>query len=319
MPAFPEPPSDDYEIVYLDITDQELPEKINQNTRYAYFKTIARGGKAIVMSCKDLHLSRIVCYKKLRPEFAEDPIEQKRFLREARVSAMLQHPNTVPMYELSRDKHGHYFFTMKLVHGYTLREILDYRERYDLKTLINVIIQIGHALEYAHSHRVIHRDVKPENILVGPYGEILLMDWGLAKVWNEDGSSDELSEESRPALRKNRKVSSMSDLEDLQGTISYMSPEQIKRDPNIDYRTDIYSIGVILYEILSGQLPTTRDTVDGVIEEILNETPPKPSETAKAHVPSLLQSITMSCIDKNVEGRLQSCGELIRLLEEDWT
>ncbi len=319
MPEFPEPPSDDYEMVYLNVTDQDLPEKISQSTRYAYFKTIAKGGKAIVQSCKDLHLSRIVCYKKLRPEFADDPIEQKRFLREARVSAMLQHPNTIPMYELSRDRDGHYFFTMKLVHGYTLREVLDYRERYDFKTLINVLIQISHALEYAHSHHVIHRDIKPENILVGPYGEILLMDWGLAKVWNQDGSNEDLPEIKKPIAKSNQKVSSMSDLDNLQGTISYMSPEQIKRDPNIDFRTDIYSMGVILYEILSGRLPTTAETVDGVIEQILNETPEKPSALTKKHVPRLLETIAMSCISKSVDGRLQSCGELIRLLEEDWS
>jgi len=319
MTTFPELPSDDYEMVYLKNTDQELPEKINQNTRYAYFKTIAKGGKAIVQSCKDLHLSRIVCYKKLRPEFADDPIEQKRFLREARVSALLQHPNIVPMYELSRDKHGHYFFTMKLVHGYTLREILNFRERYDLKTLINVIIQIGHALEFAHSHHVIHRDIKPENVLVGPYGEVLLMDWGLAKVWNQDGTSEELPQAKIPKAILNKKVSSMSDLEGLQGTISYMSPEQINRDPHIDYRTDIYSIGVILYEILSGRLPSTEETVDGVIRQILEETPPRPSTLTKIHVPALLEKITMSCISKNVDERLQSGAELVRLLEEDWS
>ena len=318
MTAFPELPNDDYEIVYLDTTDQELPEKINQNTRYAYFKTIAKGGKAIVMSCKDLHLSRIVCYKKLRPEFADDPIEQKRFLREARVSAMLQHPNTIPMYELSRDKHGHHFFTMKLVHGYTLREVLNFRERYDFKSLINVIIQVGHALEYAHSHHVIHRDIKPENILVGPFGETLLMDWGLAKVWNRDGTGEDLPEVKTSTTRLSQKVSSMSDLEVLQGTVSYMSPEQINRDPDIDYRTDIYSIGVILYEILSGQLPHTEETVDGVLQQILNEIPPKPSTLTKKHVPILLEKITMACISKSVDERLQSCGELIRLLEEDW-
>ena len=143
MTAFPEPPSDEYAILYLENTDKELPLKLDQNMRYAYFKTIARGGKAIVQSCKDLHLSRTICYKNLRPEFADDPIEQKRFLREARVSALLQHPNTVPTYELGRNNKGHYYFTMKLVSGYTLREILDYRERYDLKQLINVVIQIG--------------------------------------------------------------------------------------------------------------------------------------------------------------------------------
>ena len=105
------------------------------------------------------------------------------------------HPNTVPTYELGRDNRGHYYFTMKLVHGYTLREILDFRDRYDLTQLVDVIVQIGHALEYAHTHGVAHRDIKPENILVGPYGEVLLLDWGLAKVWNPDGSATKDDEE----------------------------------------------------------------------------------------------------------------------------
>jgi eukaryotic-like serine/threonine-protein kinase len=317
MTTFPEPPSDEYAIVYLENTDRELPLKLNQNTRYAYFKTIARGGKAIIQSCKDLHLSRTICYKKLRPEFANDPIEQKRFLREARVNALLQHPNIVPMYELGRDSKEHYFFTMKLVHGYTLREILDYRERYDLKQLINVIIQIAHALEYAHSHRVIHRDIKPENILVGPYGEVLLLDWGLAKVWNPDGTSEETPD--KPNIISNKKVSSFTDLEKLQGTISYMSPEQIQKDPNIDYRTDIFSLGAVLFEILAGRPPSVEETVDEIIQQTLNEIPPKPSSLTSIHVPALLETTTMRCIVKAVDQRMQSCSELIRLLEEDWS
>ena len=316
MTSFPEPPSDDDDIPYLETTDKPLPLKLNQSTRYIHFKTIARGSKAIVQSCKDLHLARTVCYKKLLPEFADDPIEQKRFLREARVSALLQHPSTVPTYELGRDSKGHYYFTMKLVHGYTLREVLDYRERYDLTQLINVVIQVAHALEYAHSHRVIHRDIKPENILVGPYGEVLLLDWGLAKVWNPDGTSEDLPQP-RTAL-SHQKVSSMSDLEQLQGTISYMSPEQLQRDPDIDYRTDIFSLGVVMYEILAGSLPATGETVDEVSQQILNEIPVKPSSLTKAHVPRLLENTTMRCIAKSPQQRLQSCGELIRLLEEDW-
>ncbi len=124
-----------------------------------------------------MHLGRFVCYKTLKPEFADDPIEQQRLLREARVSAMLQHP-TLPTYELGREKNGNYYFTMKLVHGYTLREILDYRERYDLTQLIDVVIDVGHALEYAHSHGVLHRDIKPENVLVGPFGEVILWTGG---------------------------------------------------------------------------------------------------------------------------------------------
>lgn len=321
MTSFPEPPSDDYAILYMENTDRELPPKLNPNMRYAYFKTIAKGGKAIIQSCKDLNLSRTVCYKTLRSEFAKDPIEQKRFLREARVSALLQHPNTVPTYELGRDAQGQYYFTMKLVYGYTLREILDYRERYDLKQLVNVIIQIAHALEYAHSHRVIHRDIKPENILVGPFGEVLLLDWGLAKVWNPDGSSEEDTAENavdKTETIANKKVSSMTDTEKLQGTISYMSPEQIRRDPDIDFRTDIYSLGVILFEILAGRLPFIEETVDEIIQQTLNEIPPKPSTLTRIHVPDLLEDTAMRCIVKDAGQRMSSCGELIRLLEEDW-
>ena len=316
MTAFPEPPKDDYDILYLETTDRELPEKLNPNTRYAYFKTIARGGKAIVQSCKDMHLSRIVCYKKLKPEFADEPIEQKRFLREARVSALLQHPNTVPTYEIGRDMKGYYYFTMKLVHGYTLREILDYRERYDLTQLINVVIPIVQALDYAHTHRVIHRDIKPENILVGPFGEVLLLDWGLAKVWNPDGTSNE--PERKPGQLSNKVNTSMTDLDNLQGTISYMSPEQVQRDPQIDFRTDIYSIGVILYEILANQLPSPGETVEEVSKKILDENPPAPSAIAKQAVPKLLEEVTMRCLKKSPAERFQSGADVIRLLEEDW-
>ncbi len=317
MTSFPEPPSDDYAMLYLGNTDKALPLTLDQNMRYAYFKTIATGGKTIVQSCKDLHLSRTVCYKKLRPEFADDPIEQTRFLREARVSALLQHPNTVPTYELGRDSKSHYYFTMKFVFGYTLREILNYRERYDLRQLINVVIQVAHALAYAHSHRVIHRDIKPENILVGPFGEVLLLDWGLAKVWNPDGTSAEPYE--KPGSLTNEKVSSMTDTEKLQGTISYMSPEQIRRDPDIDFRTDIFSLGVLLFEILAGRLPSIAETVDEVAKQILDDLPSKPSNLTSIHVPPLLENTAMQCIAKSVDERIQSCAEFIRLLEEDWS
>ena len=105
------------------------------------------------MSCKDLHLSRVVYYKTLRPELANDPIEQQRLLREARVSALLQHPNTVPTYEVGRDGQGKLYFTMKLVHGYTLREVLDYRERYDLGQLVEVVADRASTAVRPHSWR----------------------------------------------------------------------------------------------------------------------------------------------------------------------
>jgi serine/threonine-protein kinase len=312
---FPEQ-KQDFAAVYLEDTDKALPEKINVNTRYAYFKTVAKGGKCLIQACKDLHLSRVICYKSLLPEFADDPIEQQRFLREARVSAMLQHPNTIPTYELGRDNKGHYYFTMKLVHGYTLREILDYRERYDLNQLIDVIIQVAHALEYAHAHGVVHRDIKPENILVGPFGEVVLMDWGLAKVWKTDGSDASLPQDGSDTFSDDLSITRRGK---LQGTVIHMSPEQIDKSASIDGRTDIYSLGTIIYEILTGKTPSDADSMDKIIDNIKHQEPALPSTISTIYIPPLLEKATMDCLKKNPEDRIQTANELIRLLQEDWS
>ena len=168
--------------LYADDTDTPLPETLNPKIRYAYFSTIATGGKSLIQSCRDLYLGRTVCYKTLKPEFQKDPTENLRLLREARISAMLQHPNTMPTYEIGRDNRGHYFFTMKLVHGYTLRELFNYRKRYDFSQLMNVIVQVGNALGYAHSAGVLHRDIKPDNVLVGKSDPecVYLVDFGMS-------------------------------------------------------------------------------------------------------------------------------------------
>ena len=312
MPQFPELPVKEYSQVYKEDTDKPLPEKIDPNFRYAFFSTIAKGGKCLIKSCKDMHLGRFVCYKTLKPEFADDPVEQQRFLREARVSAMLQHPNTIPTYELGRDANGHYYFTMKLVHGYTLREVLDYRERYDLTQLIDVVIDVGHALEYAHSHGVLHRDIKPENILVGPLGEVILMDWGLAKVWDTQGTQEQLGD----GMELDTGDVSITGQAKLQGTICYMSPEQIGKDPAIDGRTDIYSLAAVIYEILAGDTAAQGETMDELVRCTLEVTPEPPSAKAKYPIPALLESVTMQCLNKDPAGRIQTMGEMLRLLQE---
>lgn len=312
MLNFPEPPKE-YGSVFLEETDKPLPKKIDQRTRYAFFSTIATGGKSLIKSCKDLHLSRFVCYKTLKPEFAKDEIEQKRLIREARVTAMLQHPNTVPTYELGRDSKGNCYFTMKLVHGYTLREILDYRDRYDLTQLMDVVFQIGYALEYAHTHGVAHRDVKPENILAGPYGEVLLLDWGLAKVWHPDGTAV-ADEETAP-----------SDIEDItitgqgkaQGSALYMSPEQIKLDPAIDHRTDVYSLGAVLYEVLCGKTAAVGEKLHHVTQNVLNDVPVKPSDVTTQRIPAVLEEVAMRCLSKDPADRYSSMTEMLRTLQQD--
>jgi serine/threonine protein kinase len=318
MPRFPEMPEDDYASVYLEDTDRPLPQKVDQNTRYAYFKTIARGGKSIIQSCKDLHLARVICYKKLRPEFESNPAEQQRFLREARVTAALQHPSVIPTYEVGRTKQGHYYFTMKLVHGLTMRELFDeeYRDRYDLTQLVDVLVRVAQALRYAHSHRVIHRDIKPENILVGPFDEVLLMDWGLAKVWNEEGGEDEPA--GAEETTGDEAVTSLTGAGNLEGTIAYMSPEQLRKDPAIDYRTDIYSLGVVLYEILARRTPFVGETISQMKDQILDAAPQRPSELTRLRVPETLEKLALDCIAKDPAARPSGCGEFIRRLQEDW-
>lgn len=312
MPEFQQQKTADTAL-FAEETDAPLPETLNPNTRYAFFSQIAKGGKSIIKSCRDLHLRRTVCYKTLRPEFANDPIENRRLLREARISAGLQHPNTVPTYELGRDNRGNYYFTMKLVHGYTLREVLDYRERYDLTQLMEVIEQVGQALRYAHSMGVLHRDLKPDNILIGPYGEVLLLDWGLAKVWHksdmDDGDEDNEEAAGDPGMTGEAK---------LQGTVMYMSPEQVNRDPGISFQSDLYSIGALMYETLTGVTPFQGDVVHTLLRQIREEVPPDPRAVAKHHVPDLLAEFTMQCLRKDPAERPESAEELVRVLKEDW-
>jgi len=299
--------------LYAEETDAPLPETLNHNTRYAYFSTIAKGGKSLIKSCRDLHLRRTVCYKTLRPEFVNDPIENRRLLREARISAGLQHPSTMPTYELGRDNRGNYYFTMKLVHGYTLREVLNYRERYDLTQLMEVLEQVAQALAYAHSKGVLHRDIKPDNILVGPYGEVLLLDWGLAKVWHKakwEGGDEEGEEpEGEPGMTGEAK---------LQGTVMYMSPEQVEKDPGISFQSDLYSMGALLYECLTGTTPFQGDVVHKLLDQIRSETPEDPRKVSNLPIPESLAELTMQCLQKDPSKRPESADQFVRFLRNDW-
>lgn len=315
MLQFPQPQKK-FDKLYLEDTDKPLPETINPNTRYMFLGMIAKGGKSLIKSCKDLHLNRMVAYKTLRPEFLDDEIEKKRLLREARISAMLQHPNTIPVYEIGRDNRGNVYFTMKHVHGYTLREIFNYRDRYDLTQLIDVILQITYVLTSAHVHGVVHRDVKPENILVGPFREVLLLDWGLAKVWGKDGSiNDGDLPDSKEVANSDK---SMTGHGKLQGTLCYMSPEQIRRDQDIGVSSDIYSLGVVLYELLSGKVPFDSDKTYEILDWVENQIPAKPSDIAKYPVPKTLEKLCLQCLEKDPAARPASMDDVTRTLQQDW-
>ena len=311
---FPKP-QDKYPVVYLKDTDLVLPSNaVNNGLRYGYFKTIAKGGKCIIQSCKDFHLSRVVAHKSLRPELADDPHEQQRFLREARVTAMMQHPNTIPIYELGRGSSGNYYFTMKLVEGATLREMLNGEAEVDewfwatLGRQIDVLIQVCQALRYAHNHGVVHRDVKPANILLGPFGEVLLLDWGLAKVW--DTADEEPRETGEANLTGDSK---------LQGTVFYMSPEQIKESPDLDHRADIYSLGAVLYEVLTGEEMIYRAPLHAMLTSVLEADIDPPRERAPDRdIPEALEEICLRCIARDPDDRYQTAHDLLEALQ-NWS
>ena len=301
--------------IFREDTDASLSSdaQVKNNMRYLYFKKIALGGKCIIQSCKDLHLGRVVCHKMLRPEFADD-LEQKRlFLREARVTAILQHPNTAPVYEVGSDARDHYYFTMKLVSGRTLREILDdlvsgnkdAESAWDRERLIDVVIQVGQVLNYAHAHGVVHCDVKPENIVVGSFGEVLLLDWGQAEV--QYRNPPEVAEvEDDPNMLRSKPS--------FDGTPMYMSPEQIAGD-SLDYRTDIYSLGAILFEVLTLQQMAWGDTLDEMLQNKVNNPPPKPHLVAPdRNVPSALETVYLRCVANSPEQRISSVLKVIHEL-----
>jgi len=310
MLRFGTPPKYKSEL-FLEKTDKHLPEVLNLSTRYALLHTIAKGGRSLILACKDLYLNRVVAYKTLRSEFKDDEIEVTRLLREARVLAVLRHPNIIPIHDLGRDNQNNYFFTMKLVHGLTLREILDRREEYSLRKLIDIVTKVAFALAHAHAHHVAHRDIKPENILVGSFGEVLLLDWGLAKVWEREGNgSIEVANDTEIKTEKSMTMSGK-----LQGTLCYMSPEQVQRDPNINCSTDIYSIGVILYEVLFGRVPFDSEKTHEILEFITNVEPQIPEDSQHLAVPKGLKELCLKCMSKTPKSRPKNMDEFISLLK----
>ena len=309
---------DDFPMIHLCDTDGPLPGSATtkNNLRYGMFRWIATGGTCVIHACKDFYLNRIVCHKKLRPELAKDEVQQKRFLREARVTALIQHPNTIPVYDIGRDREENLYFTMKLVRGLSLQEILDEKREspssseHSTVKLVNVLIQAAHALSYAHSHGVIHRDIKPSNILVGPFGEVLLIDWGLAKVWDDE--EDELKSESSRAITDY----SLTSADKIVATPLYMSPEQADSSSDVDHRTDIYSLGVVLYELLTLKMPHEGSSLYELTQAISTELPPAPSLVAsEQNVPTELDSICMGCLQTDPADRIQRIDTVVAQLQ----
>ncbi|MFO0957306.1 MAG: serine/threonine-protein kinase [Isosphaeraceae bacterium] len=247
-----------------------MPPKEEVGDRYQISGEIARGGMGAVLRGRDVDLGRDLAIKVLLEKYADRPDVARRFVEEAQIGGQLQHPGVVPIYDIGRfgDRP---FFTMKLVKGETLAAILSERAdpSADRPRLLSIALQVSQALAYAHAKGVIHRDLKPANIMVGAFGEVQVMDWGLAKVLAEGGVADEerasrahQASDDVTRIQTARSTGSSgsfgTDTEagSILGTPAYMPPEQASGDiALLDRRADVFGLGAILCEVLTGKPP----------------------------------------------------------------
>ncbi len=240
----------------------EMPDLSGQPSRYQLVGELARGGMGAIFQGRDLDLGRDLAVKVIREEHRNHPEMVRRFVEEAQIGGQLQHPGITPVHELGRFPDGRLFIAMKLVRGRTLAALLEARLGTDEDRMhfLSIFEQVCQAMAYAHSRGVIHRDLKPSNVMVGAFGEVQVMDWGLAKVLDQGGVADE-----ERALRASDGASAVRTLrcgsEEMEsrfgsvlGTPSYMAPEQARGElDTLDERADVFSLGAILCEVITGQ------------------------------------------------------------------
>jgi eukaryotic-like serine/threonine-protein kinase len=285
--------------------------------RYTLSRLHASGGIGRVWLARDASLGRDVALKELRPERAANPSVWARFLREAQVTGQLEHPGIVPVYEVGRRPDDAPFYTMRFVRGRTLAEAAaSSHERRksggaapaDLRELLTAFVGVCNAVAYAHSRGVLHRDLKPQNVVLGDFGEVIVLDWGLAKVVGEGDDQAaplDLGGAGGTATVQGQVV----------GTPAYMPPEQAEgRLDRLDARSDVYGLGAILYEILSGRPPFSGPDTTQLLRRIIHEPIPPPASWV-AGVPRALEAVCLKALAKNPADRYSGALGLAREVE----
>ena len=253
--------------------------------RYEIVGKIGSGGMADVYKGKDHKLNRYVAIKVLKPEFREDTKFIKKFQTEAQSAAGLTHPNVVNVYDVGNDD-GVYYIVMELIEGITLKEYISKKGKLSIKEATSIAIQVSMGLEATHSHGIVHRDVKPQNIIISTDGKVKVTDFGIARA----ASSNTISS-------------------NAMGSVHYSSPEQV-RGGYSDEKSDIYSLGITLYEMVTGVVPFDGDTTVAIAIKHLQEEMVPPS-TYTPELPYSLERIIEKCTQKSVDRRYRNMGEVI--------
>src|SRR5262245_10470515 len=284
--------------------------------RYSLVRLHASGGIGRIWLARDSYLQRDVALKELRPERAEDSTLWARFLNEAQITGQLEHPGIVPVYELARRPDSKQpFYTMRFVRGRTLSEAVaafhakrtagEY-DSFELLTLLNAFVAVCNTIAYSHSRGVLHRDLKGHNVVLGDFGEVVVLDWGLAKRVDHN-EADESSTDVGPL------PSSRPDLTlhgQALGTPAYMAPEQAAgRLDEIDCRTDVYGLGAMLYEILTGQPPFSDADTRKLLRKVIEDQPAAPRDLVP-EAPPALEAVCLRAIAKNPDHRYASASEI---------
>ncbi len=269
--------------------ENKVRDGIFLGKRYEVLSKIGAGGMADVYKGKDHMLKRYVAIKVLKREFREDSTFVKKFRSEAQAAAGLMHPNIVNVYDVGEDR-GLYYMVMELVDGITLKEYIDRKELLSPKEVISIAIQMCNGIEAAHERQIVHRDIKPHNVMISKEGKVKVTDFGIAKATNSTTVS----------------TSAM-------GSVHYTSPEQA-RGGYVDIKSDIYSVGITLYEMVTGHVPFNGETAVEVAVKHLQEEITPPSESV-SDIPYSLEQIILKCTQKNSERRYENMGELIQDLK----
>lgn len=269
----------------------------NPAARYSVVKKLNEGGMKAIWEVEDRRTARKVAMALIQAEKIASQKDIAAFLYEARLTSNLQHPNIIPIYDIALDENGNPYFTMKALKGETLNDILKSRSQTHTR-LLGIFLKVCNAIAYAHAKGVIHLDLKPSNIIVGDYGDVHVLDWGLAILVTQPGET------------KPRDI--------VGGTPGYMAPEQAQNTPGeITFQTDVYMLGAILYEILTRHCPIEGGTTKDLLQKTVRGEVPSPSQHApQQKIPGALAAIAMKALATDPADRYANVASLIRDLQQ---